>query len=122
MVADSSGQMCYPRNIALKRSSDVTLVRRQGQSRRHPLVVLVVRPNERELSRFAFVASRAVGNAVVRNRAKRLLREVIRSHLPQIAVGWDCLLIARTKLPRASLAEVDTAVSQLLTRANLLPK
>ena len=94
-------------------------VRRQGQSWRHPLFVLLIRANEQEISRFAFIASRAVGNAVVRNRAKRLLREVVRTHLPQIAVGWDCLLIAGKRLPQASFTEVDTAVIQLLIRANL---
>ena len=109
-----------PQQHRLKRASDVFLVRRQGRSWRHPLAVLLVRANEQEVSRFGFVASRAVGKAVERNRAKRLLREVVHSHLPQIAVGWDCLLIARNQLPEASFMEVDTAVSQLLARANLL--
>jgi ribonuclease P protein component len=104
----------------LKRASDVTLVKQQGQSWRHPLVVLLIRVNEQEISRFGFVASRAVGNAVARNRAKRLLREAVRFHLPQVAAGWDCLFIARNRLPQASLIEVNTAVSQLLTRTNLL--
>ncbi|MCB8943464.1 MAG: ribonuclease P protein component [Ardenticatenaceae bacterium] len=104
----------------LKQASDVILVRRQGRSWRHPLVILLIRRNEQETSRFAFVASRAVGKAVARNRAKRLLREAVRSHLPQIATGWDCLLIARSGLPQASLAEAKSAVSQLLTRAHLL--
>ena len=104
----------------LKHTSDVALVRRQGRSWRHPLLVLLVRANGQEVSRFAFVASRYVGKAVVRNRVKRLLREVIRRHLPYIAKGWDCLLIARNGLPQASFVEVNLAVAQLLSRANLL--
>ena len=96
------------------------LVRREGRSWRHPLAILLIRANEQEVSRFAFVASRAVGKAVTRNRAKRLLRASMYGHLPSIAGGWDCLLIARTGLIQASFEEVDTAVSQLLTRANLL--
>jgi ribonuclease P protein component len=98
----------------------VALVKRQGQSCHHPLVVLLFQANEQEVSRFAFVASRYVGKAVERNRAKRLLREVVRQYLPQITLGWDCLLIARKGLPQASFIEVESAVSQLLTRATLL--
>ena len=111
-----------PPQHRLKRKSDVALVRQQGQSWRHPLLVLLLRTNEQEISRFAFVASRYVGKAVVRNRVKRLLREVVRHHLPHIAGGWDCLLIARAGLAQASYAEVNAAVAQLLTCADLLPE
>ena len=109
-----------PPQYRLKRTSDVALVRQQGQSWRHPLLILLIRANGQEISRFAFVASRFVGKAVVRNRVKRLLREAVRHHLPHIATGWDCLLIARVGLSQASLAEVNSAVVQLLTRAHLL--
>jgi len=73
------------------------------------------------VSRFAFVASRRVGNAVVRNRVKRLLREAVRGHLDEIQPGWDCIWIARPQLSRASFAEVETAVLQLLKQSKLLP-
>jgi ribonuclease P protein component len=109
-----------PPQHRLRHTSDVALVRKQGQSWRHPLLILLTRANEQEVSRFAFVASRFVGKAVVRNRVKRRLREAIRHHLPHIATGWDCVLIARTGLPQASFTEVNAAVAQLLVRANLL--
>lgn len=104
----------------LRRSADLRRVREQGRSRRQPLVVLIIQPNGLDVSRFAFVASRRVGNAVQRNRARRLLREVIRRHLVEIEPGWDCLLIARHQILGASFWEVKTAVLSLLTRLQLL--
>lgn len=104
----------------LRRPADVQRVRQAGKSWRHPLVILLVQSNPLPVSRFAFVASRHVGKAIHRNRAKRLLREVVRAHLPEIQPGWDCVLIARPSLSTATLGEVDTAVTQLLQRAKLL--
>ncbi len=76
--------------------------------------------NDQEVSRFAFVAGRRVGNAVTRNRCKRLMREAVHHHLVEIEAGWDFMMIARNPLASASYKEVETAVAQLLARANLL--
>ncbi|MCA9937113.1 MAG: ribonuclease P protein component [Anaerolineales bacterium] len=104
----------------LRHTRDIERVRRAGQSRRHPLAVLLFHANDETVSRFGFSASHHVGNAVVRNRARRLLREAVRLHLPQIQPGWDCLLIARRETPAATFAEVEAAVLQLLQRARML--
>ena len=104
----------------LRRSADLKRVRQQGERRRHPLAILIVNPNGLEISRFGFIASRRVGNAVKRNRGRRLLREVVRLHLSDILPGYDCIFIVRQATPTASFADVETAVLQLLTRLKLL--
>ena len=109
-----------PQPNRLKRSSEVTGVQQQGRSWRHPLCILLVRSGGSEATRFAFVVSKRVGKAVVRNRVRRLLREAVRLHLDEIKPGWDCVWIARPQLSQASFAEVETAVLHLLARAGLL--
>lgn len=108
------------KRFRLRHSADLQHVRQLGQSWRHPLVVLLVQGNDKPVSRFAFVAGKRTGNAVTRNRVKRLLREAIRQQLTEVEAGWDCMLIARNPSAGASYMEVETAVTQLLTRANLL--
>jgi ribonuclease P protein component len=104
----------------LRLSSDLQQVRQDGSSWRHPLIVLLVKANQNDVSRFAFVAGRRIGNAVVRNRCRRLMREVVRLHLSEIEVGWDMMFIVRSPFTAVSYQHVETAVLQLLTRANLL--
>jgi ribonuclease P protein component len=65
-------------------------------------------------------ASRGIGTAVKRNRAKRLLREAIRTLLPSIIPGWDILLIARPPLLSCKVFEVREALLTLLRRADLV--
>ena len=65
-------------------------------------------------------ASRSVGTAVERNRAKRLLREAIRPLLPQIDPGWDIILLSRKSITKVPFQSIQAAVASLLQRAHLL--
>lgn len=104
----------------LTRSIDFKRVRNQGKSFAHPLVVLVKLPSTEKQPRVGISTSRSVGNAVQRNRAKRLLRESIRPSLPLLLPGWDLVLIARSRLVTSAFQDVKTAVDGLLRRAGLL--
>jgi ribonuclease P protein component len=108
------------RPFRLRHPADFERLRREGRRWHHPLAVLVAGANNQPISRFAFLASRRVGKAVVRNRARRLLREAVRLKLDDIQKGWDCLFIARRETSEASFWEVEAAVGQLLDRAGLL--
>lgn len=108
------------RKFRLTSSNDFKRVRRIGKSYAHPLVVLIIHPNELERSRIAISAGRSVGNAVQRNRAKRLLREAARPLISKIPVGWDALLLARHPLVEVKCSEAQEAIQQLLRRARLL--
>ncbi|MGA2488853.1 MAG: ribonuclease P protein component [Anaerolineales bacterium] len=108
------------RCFRLTRSTDVKRVRRSGKSYAHPLVVLYVLKSEQSSVRVGVSAGLAVGNAVKRNRAKRLLRAAMNELLPLTAPGSDLLLIARSPLPKSDILHTRAALSILLERAGLL--
>jgi ribonuclease P protein component len=108
------------RRFRLRKNSDFHRVRTEGRSWAHPLVVLCALRNDLGHSRFGFSVSKRVGGAVVRNRAKRLMREATRLRQVMIADGWDVVIIARQPIREANFYQVDRAVGQLLRRARLL--
>ena len=108
------------RRFRLTRSTDFKRVRRSGKSYAHPLVVLYALKSEQAGLHVGVSAGLAVGNAVKRNRAKRLLRAAMNELLPNTVPGSDLLLIARSPLSAANLQQARLALSNLLKRAGLL--
>ena len=109
------------RKFRLTRSTDFQRVRRLGKSYAHPLIVLIALPNDLdEHSRIGVAAGRSVGNAVRRNRAKRLLRASLKPFLSSLMSGWDIVLIARRPLSEVKVQQAYDALAVLLRRAGLL--
>jgi len=115
------------RKFRLTRSEDFKRVRRSGKSYAHPLVVLIVQAHDQRSNpvdqprvKVGVAAGRTVGTAVHRNRAKRLLREAMRSLIPNISSNLDLILIARPGLVTATLEETRRALLTLLERAKIL--
>jgi ribonuclease P protein component len=77
-------------------------------------------PVDQPRVKIGVAAGRTVGTAVTRNRAKRLLREAMRTLIPNIVSGFDLILIARPGLPSASLEDTRKALLTLLQRAQIL--
>ncbi|MTI93894.1 MAG: ribonuclease P protein component [Firmicutes bacterium] len=81
-------------------------------------LVLYYLPTGNE-SRFGFVVSKKVGGAHIRNRHKRLLREVIRLLLTRFPRGYDFVFVARPKIVGDNFGQISTVVLRLLKKAGL---
>lgn len=71
-------------------------------------------------ARVGFIVGKRVGGAVVRNRVRRRLREIMRRKLRSIQPGWDLVIIARPPAAAALSAELARDLDALLRRARVL--
>jgi ribonuclease P protein component len=94
--------------------------RQRGRSWGNALLVLHAVRGDEATTRYGFAVSRRVGNAVVRNRVRRRLREIARRRLGQVPPGWEVVLTARPATAAVPYAELARAADDLLRRAGLL--
>ena len=107
------------RKYRLTLSADFQRVRQKGKSWANYLIVLCALPNSLEHSRFGFAVSKRIGKAVIRNRARRRMREAVRLRRGSLASGWDAVFIARAAIACSTYAEISRAVEDLLKRSGL---
>ena len=72
------------------------------------------------MTRVGFSVSKRVGNAVTRNRCRRMMREAVRSVLAEMRAGADYVFIARGPMPRATYQRVRQDIQYVLRRAKAL--
>ena len=102
----------------LTTSKQFSQVHREGLSIANRLLVVRVLANGLDHSRFGFLVSKRIGNAVVRNRVKRRLREVVR--LTPVKPGWDAVFIGRRNINQADFQQLKQAAENLLRRTQLV--
>jgi ribonuclease P protein component len=101
-------------------SADFDRVRAEGQSWSSPTLVLRVAPGPANEIRYGLVASKRLGKAVRRNRARRLVREAMRQVCARLTLGWDLVFVIRSPALGSKLGPVRADLELLARRAGLL--
>jgi ribonuclease P protein component len=121
MAAEPPKPLKFSRAMRIKQGRDFSRLRQQGQ--RMVLGCLIANwlrlPGE-SLPRLGVVTSGKIGNAVVRSRARRLLREVFRVHQHELATPVDLVLVARASIVEKGFAGVEKDFLAALRKAGLL--
>ncbi|PWJ11065.1 ribonuclease P protein component [Ruminococcus flavefaciens] len=82
----------------LNDNKDFLALYKKGRYAASKYSVIYVRPNGRPFNRLGITAGKKVGNAVCRNRAKRLIRLAYRSFEVKLPVGMDIVIVARNAI------------------------
>ena len=105
-----------PPRERLRNGAEYRRVLRRGVRVEGSLLSLVACENGRGYDRLGLAASRRLGGAVTRNRAKRLLRETFRRNKRDGARSVDLVLVPKKDIAERSQGEVDSEYRDLLRR------
>ncbi|MFB5676982.1 ribonuclease P protein component [Paenibacillus terreus] len=109
------------RKLRLRNRADFSRVYRHGKSfANHQLVVYWSRRKDVDQFRAGISVSKKIGNAVVRNRMRRLLKEIIRHHEHEIMEHVDLIFIVRKGAVTMSYKELEKSVLHVMRKASLL--
>jgi ribonuclease P protein component len=101
----------------LRTRAEFTAVQDRGRRVSTPYFTMLGLPNARECDRLGIIASRKIGGAVVRNKAKRRLREIFRSETPDQTRQDDAPYVDLVLIPRREFVNAPFTTLQSDFRA-----
>ena len=104
----------FPREARLVQRGAFDAVYGAGKRRSSSHFTVFFRANQMPQSRFGFSIKKALGGAVVRNRMRRRMREIVRCHRLEIPAGWDIVIHPKSNVAKAEFAALTADLLQLL--------
>ena len=111
----------FGRAQKLHLQKDFQKILRSGQRLKHSCLVVFVynRSDSSSLPRLGLITSRKLGNAVVRNRLKRRLREIFRLNKNHIKQGVDILFLPKPDALALNYKQLESVVISIFKRARI---
>lgn len=106
--------------LTLRKQRDFSRVYNRGKSRGSRFLVVLYRKNGLDHTRTAFVASKKVGNSVMRNRARRLMKEAYRALSGKVTGSYDIVFVARAGISDHKESEVEDCMRNALKKCGLI--
>ena len=104
----------------LKKNSDFHRLYTRGKSAVNPYLVVYCRKNREGRSRFGYTVSARLGHAVVRNRVRRRLREIVRLNGARLVPGYDMVIVARSRAVDCEYRRLEEAYLKACRKLGLL--
>lgn len=111
--------------ITLKRNTDFRRLYRKGSSYANPALVTYFLKNRAGICRIGITSSKKIGNAVERNKSRRLIRAAFRevySEYGESLQGYDFVFVARVRTRQKKSTEIAEVMRSHLQSAGLIPK
>ncbi len=106
----------------LKKNTEFRKVYKQGKNYWNRNLILYVRRNHTDNVRIGISITKKVGNAVVRNRLKRRIKEINRTLVPSIKRGYDLVIIPKKNAVELSFIELESALKHIYKISGVLEK
>lgn len=108
--------------VSMCTNNDFRRAYSKGKSYVGALLVSYVRKNRLGVTRVGITTSKKVGNAVLRSRSRRVIREAYRQLAPEVKAGYDLVFVARGKTPHVKSTDVGRQMAFQLSSAGVLER
>ena len=106
--------------IPLKQNHEFRRLYSTGKSAVSPYFVIYCRRTGRAVNRLGITTGVKLGNAVKRNRARRRIRELYRTHEQKVSAGYDIVIVARTRVIFGRYSELERSFYQQMKKLGLI--
>ena len=106
---------------SMKENRDFRRLYRWGKSAAVPAVAVYCKKNKtNDRNRLGITVNVKLGNAVLRNRQRRRIREIYRLNEEKLKTGFDIVIVARHRMIQASFVEVERAILRAFAQLGIL--
>lgn len=105
--------------VTLKKNNEFRRLYSKGRFFKNPLIVTYVIKTKSDCVRVGITTSKKIGNAVLRNRSRRIIREAYLSLLPELKTGYDIVFVARGKTPYVKSSDILRVMKKQLKEAGI---
>jgi len=110
-----------PKENRLKKKKDFEKLFKEGKSFKEKFLILRINKNDLDNNRFGFIVSKKISKkAVVRNKIKRQLREIVRKDINNYQKGFDVAIIALPGIELKNFGEISQALEFTFKKIKIL--
>lgn len=108
------GSFSFPKTYRILNRTDFVNLNQSGERRYTKHFTVILKENGLGISRMGVTASKRIGNAVKRNRIKRLVREFFRQNRMALLQGYDFVIVARHNLDALDLRAIEKELGEII--------
>lgn len=108
------------KTVSIRQNHEFRSLYYKGGSKASGLLVVYFKKNRYGQSRLGITVSKKVGNAVTRNRVRRLIKENYRLMEPEVRTGFDVVIVARTRMAASDFHATGASLRTLFGKCGLL--
>jgi len=108
------GSFSFPKSARVLNRADYVNINRSGRRIHSRHFTIILKPNGLGITRLGFMISKKTGNAVKRNRVKRLIRELFRLNTSRFPQGYDIVIAAKRGASDLDLRKIKAEIGEII--------
>lgn len=106
--------------VTLNQNRDFLRLYKKGSTIVSKNIVLYFKKNKFDYNRLGITVSKKIGKAVLRNRAKRIIKEAYRSLEGSVSSGYDFVIVARVSINGKKMGEIAESLEKMLKKSGII--